>query len=285
MASQLVPAEYEVIELKIENSKDTSEDGIFVSRFRRRLSLGFMIIYQSDSNSSQELSNSTLNNNNNNNNSNIESQEIDEKFSNIISNLSPDMEFNYNNIQGKQNYTNPKPRFTEASLVKRLEEKQIGRPSTYANMISVVFDRGYVNKKNIPPTNRKINIFEVKPEDTEVKTRTDVKKIAGEKNKMVPTERGEQVVNFLEKHFPTIMDYEFTAKMEEELDKIAAGDEKWNESVKMFYQQFHPEVDTMMKFLRNKIRQKEEDNQDMPRRQQIEEKLVKIQKQVIQYMF
>ena len=106
------------------------------------------------------------------------------------------MEFNYNNIQGKQNYTNPKPRFTEASLVKRLEEKQIGRPSTYANMISVVFDRGYVNKKNIPPTNRKINIFEVKPEDTEVQTRTDVKKIAGEKNKMVPTERGEQVVNF-----------------------------------------------------------------------------------------
>ena len=237
MASQMVPAKYEVTKLDIVNNHDET-DNLFVSKFRRKMEPGYLKIYntQTDTSASASASTSTPDYN--------DVQEISDEFSDIISKFKPNDILNYVSITGKQSHTNPKPRFTEASLVRKLEERQIGRPSTYANMITVVMDRGYVNKKSIPPINKSINIIKLIPNE-EIIVSHENKKIPGEHNKLCPTSVCSDVVNFLNNHFPTIMNYEFTANMEERLDEIALGDKMWVNVLNEFYNQFHPEVEVI----------------------------------------
>lgn len=137
----------------------------------------------------------------------------------------------------KQNFSRPRPRFTEASLVKKLEEMGIGRPSTYAPTISTVQDRKYVEKKNLDPQQRQVSILTLKKET--IKEITKAENFGAEKNKLFPTEIGKIVTDFLVKYFENVLDYGFTAKVEAEFDEIAEGKQKWGKMLKTFYKPFH----------------------------------------------
>ncbi|HUH25874.1 MAG TPA: topoisomerase C-terminal repeat-containing protein, partial [Flavobacterium sp.] len=131
-------------------------------------------------------------------------------------------------------------RYTEASLVKKLEELGIGRPSTYAPTISTIIARNYVEKGTMEGTERNYNVLQL-VEDA-VKAQLLVEKVGSDKGKLIPTDIGIIVTDFLVKNFETILDYHFTAKVEEDFDAIAAGNESWTQMMNDFYSHFHPTV-------------------------------------------
>jgi DNA topoisomerase-1 len=147
-------------------------------------------------------------------------------------------------MRASQRYTRPQPRYTEASLVKKLEELGIGRPSTYAPTISTVQARGYVEKRDKEGVKRDLEILSLK--DDTVTTRTDSENTGAERNKLFPTDLGMVVTDFLFEHFEKVMDYSFTAKIEEEFDEIANGKQQWNKMIDNFYHPFHSNVEHTM---------------------------------------
>ncbi|MFK5878370.1 MAG: type I DNA topoisomerase [Flavobacteriaceae bacterium] len=146
-----------------------------------------------------------------------------------------------NFITATERYSKPPYRYSEASLVKRLEELGIGRPSTYAPTISTVQRRGYVEKGTVEGVER--NYLQIRLEDNTVDSKTLTEKVGADKGKMVPTDIGNIVTDFLVAHFENIMDYGFTAKVETEFDDIAEGKEDWTEMIKEFYKGFHTRVE------------------------------------------
>ncbi len=149
------------------------------------------------------------------------------------------LENNY--ITATERYTKPPYRFTEASLVKQLEELGIGRPSTYAPTISTIQRREYIVKGSIDGIEREYT--ELKLKAGLVKEKLLVEKVGSDKGKLVPTDIGKIVNDFLVEHFSTILDFGFTAKVEEEFDEIANGKEDWTSIIKNFYKDFHPKVE------------------------------------------
>lgn len=143
-------------------------------------------------------------------------------------------------IQATERYTRPPSRYTEASLVKKLEELGIGRPSTYAPTISTIQNRKYIEKGNVDGTERKYIQYTFKNND--IKTETLSEKVGSDKGKLVPTDVGMVVNDFLVKHFKGILDYNFTAKLEQDFDEVAEGNAKWTKVMKDFYIHFHPNV-------------------------------------------
>jgi DNA topoisomerase I len=140
-----------------------------------------------------------------------------------------------------QTFSRPPARFSEATLVKALEEMGIGRPSTYAPTISTIQTRGYIEKTDLEGTERMLRILEVKGERLEVR---EEKVITGaDRNKLVPTHLADMTTDFLVKYFPSIVDYDFTAKAEAEFDEIADGNLSWPQMIKDFYDKFHPLVE------------------------------------------
>jgi len=146
-----------------------------------------------------------------------------------------------NYITATERYTRPPYRFTEASLVKRLEELGIGRPSTYAPTISTIQNRNYVEKGAVEGVEREYS--QITLEAGEVKDKLLTEKVGSDKGKLVPTDIGMIVTDFLVNHFETILDYNFTAKVEADFDDIADGKEDWTEMMKNFYKEFHPIVE------------------------------------------
>ncbi len=140
-----------------------------------------------------------------------------------------------------QRFTQHPPRYSEAMLVRKLEELGIGRPSTYAPTISTIQNRDYVEKDNKEGEKRDITTISLKNGvvDESVKTET----FGSEKGKLIPTDVGMVVNDFLMQYFPDIMDYNFTANVEEKFDHIAEGQTKWNDEIEKFYEIFHPEVE------------------------------------------
>lgn len=147
---------------------------------------------------------------------------------------------NYKKIEATEKFTRPAARFTEAGLVRKLEELGIGRPSTYAPTIQTIQNRGYVDKREILPQEREIIKMTLKKE---VKKEVLTEKFGGDKNKFVPTDIGEVVNEFLTNNFAEILDYGFTAKVEQDFDHIASGAEKWKEVLGDFYKEFHPKIE------------------------------------------
>ncbi|MCK0136679.1 type I DNA topoisomerase [Arenibacter sp. S6351L] len=145
-----------------------------------------------------------------------------------------------NYITATERFSRAPYRFTEASLVKKLEELGIGRPSTYAPTISTIQNRGYVEKGTIEGTER--NYVQLLLKSDKLTTKDLKENVGSDKGKMVPTDIGIIVTDFLVGHFETILDYHFTAKVEEDFDEIASGNEDWQKVLKNFYGDFHPKV-------------------------------------------
>ena len=147
-------------------------------------------------------------------------------------------------IVSTERYSQGPNRYTEASLVRKLEELGIGRPSTYAPTISTIQQREYVQKGDRKGEERKYAVDSLLGLKITSKSK---KEMAGaDKGKLIPTDVGIVVNDFLMENFPDIMDYNFTAKVEQEFDKIAAGDVEWNKEMKLFYENFEPEVEKVM---------------------------------------
>ena len=146
-----------------------------------------------------------------------------------------------------QRFTRSLPRFTEASLVKKLEELGIGRPSTYAPTISKITEkgRGYVVKESRDGRERKYQVLTLK--DNKVATVTKTETTGTEKNKLFPSDKGKLVVDFLSEHFNDVMDYNFTADIEKRFDKIAHGSTEWQKMLNDFYGSFHQTVEKTLK--------------------------------------
>ncbi|SDQ05929.1 type I DNA topoisomerase [Flagellimonas zhangzhouensis] len=143
-------------------------------------------------------------------------------------------------ISATERFTRPPYRFTEASLVKKLEELGIGRPSTYAPTISTIQNRGYVEKGTVEGTER--NYVQLVLEAGTVAETKLSEMVGSDKGKLVPTDIGMIVNDFLVTHFTQILDYNFTAQVEEDFDEIASGDEDWQKMMENFYKEFHPNV-------------------------------------------
>ncbi len=143
-------------------------------------------------------------------------------------------------ISATERFSRPPYRYSEASLVKKLEELGIGRPSTYAPTISTIQNRGYVEKGTVEGSERKY--AQLVLEDGKVSDNQLSEMVGSEKGKIVPTDIGMIVNDFLVTHFTQILDYNFTAQVEEDFDEIASGDEDWQEMMKNFYKDFHPNV-------------------------------------------
>jgi DNA topoisomerase I len=140
-----------------------------------------------------------------------------------------------------ERFTRPLPRFTEASLVKKLEELGIGRPSTYAPTISTIQKRGYVEKRDKEGMKRDYRILELKNDN--IKKHTEQENTGAEKSKLFPTDLGLVVTDFLKQYFDDIMDYNFTARIEQEFDEVASGNMKWNSMIDDFYIPFKKDVE------------------------------------------
>lgn len=141
-----------------------------------------------------------------------------------------------------ERFTQRPSRYSEASLVRKLEELGIGRPSTYAPTISTIQNREYVEKSNIEGTERLYNILALKKDKISDTQKTEI--TGTDKGKLIPTDTGVVVNDFLIEYFPGILDYNFTANIEKEFDQIAEGEENWTKLIDKFYKVFHPIVES-----------------------------------------
>jgi DNA topoisomerase-1 len=216
LASQMSDAQLERTNVKIENSEN---EKIFTANGEMIKFDGFLKVY--------------LEGNDN--------EDDDEDQAGMLPNLKEGENLKYNFMNATQRFTSPPYRFTEAALVKRLEELGIGRPSTYAPTISTVQRRGYVEKGMNEGVER--NYEQLVLSGGEIKNLSLSEKTGSDKNKLIPTDIGNIVNDFLVANFSNILDFGFTAKVESSFDDISEGDENWIEMIKGFYTSFHETVE------------------------------------------
>ncbi len=218
IASQMSDAELERTNVRIENSKN---DKILTAKGEVISFDGFLKVYL------EGIDND------------------DEEQDGMLPQLAVGELLKNNFITATERYSKPPYRFSEASLVKRLEELGIGRPSTYAPTISTVQRRGYIEKGTIEGVER--NYMQLKLVDNKVESNELTEKVGADKGKMIPTDIGNIVTDFLVGHFSNILDYGFTAKVESDFDAIADGNEDWTAMIKNFYNDFHNVVEDVAK--------------------------------------
>ena len=174
----------------------------------------------------------------------IDDEESQDEESHILPPLKKGMALTRREIQATERFSQGPQRYTEASLVHKLEELGIGRPSTYAPTISTIQQREYVHKGDKKGEDRSYAVYTLKGKQITQKTRKEI--VGSEKGKLIPTDIGVVVNDFLMKNFTEIMDYNFTAKVEQDFDKIAEGGEMWTDMMKQFYNSFEPVVEETM---------------------------------------
>jgi DNA topoisomerase-1 len=214
LASQMSDAELERTNVKIENSGNTK---IFTANGEMIKFDGFLKVYLEGTDNE------------------------DEEQAGMLPNLKVNENLEYTFINATQRFTSPPYRFTEASLVKQLEELGIGRPSTYAPTISTVQKRGYVEKGINEGLERAYQQMILSNGD--VRNQTLSEKTGSDKNKLVPTDIGNIVNDFLVANFSNVLDFGFTAKVESSFDDISEGTENWTEMIRGFYKKFHDNVE------------------------------------------
>ena len=166
-------------------------------------------------------------------------------YETVIPPVKKGMNLEYDKITAQEKYTSPAPRYTEASLVKKMEELGIGRPSTYAPVISTIQNRGYVAREDRPGESRPVNIMILS--GGRIKASVKTEKSGFEKSKLFPKDIGIIVNDFLVEHFSNIFDYHFTANIEVQFDKIAEGEKEWVTMLDEFYEPFHKKVSSTLK--------------------------------------
>ena len=163
----------------------------------------------------------------------------------VLPNMKQGDGLRYESIHATQRFTHHPPRYTEASLVKKLEELGIGRPSTYAPTISTIQKRGYVVKEDRDGQERKYTQLSLQNSKVEEETKSEI--TGAERNKLFPTDIGMVVNDFLVENFNRILDYNFTATVEKQFDEIAEGQLQWNKMIESFYAPFHDNVEDTLK--------------------------------------
>ena len=171
-----------------------------------------------------------------------EETELGEGDESLLPPLAKGQVLEFISMTGLERFSRPASRYTEASLVKKLEELGIGRPSTYAPTITTIMKRNYVEKREKEGVKRIYQILSLNPKD-EIKTESASEITGAEKNKLSPTDLGLVVTDFLKLHFEKVMDFGFTAKIEGEFDEIADGKLKWSKMLENFYQPFHETIE------------------------------------------
>jgi DNA topoisomerase-1 len=166
--------------------------------------------------------------------------EVDDDDTSIIPPLKVGESLGLESMSARETFTRPPARYTEASLVKKLEELGIGRPSTYAPTISTIQDRKYVVKEERPGVERKYGMLTLDKGEIKEEILTEI--TGAEKNKMFPTDIGSVVTDFLVKFFPEVVDFHFTAKVENSFDEISRGEKIWQEMIADFYWPFHKTI-------------------------------------------
>jgi len=215
VASQMSPAELEKTNIKIDIS---NQDYLFIATGEILKFDGFLKVYMESSD---------------------EEKETEKKG--LLPALSVNQKLNYKTIKATEKFSLHPPRYTEASLVKKLEELGIGRPSTYAPTISTIQDRGYVVKEDRFGTPREYN--ELILDQSKISETKKTEMAGSEKGKLFPNDIGMVVNDFLKKYFMEIINYNFTANVEEQFDNIAEGKVKWNKMIDKFYVPFHKKVE------------------------------------------
>lgn len=173
----------------------------------------------------------------------IESKDDDEEEekSDMLPPLSVGQKLDLDHMFARERFTKAPPRYNEASLVRKLEDLGIGRPSTYAPTITTIQKRNYVEKKDTQGTEREYRILRLK--DDQISNVTETEITGAEKQKLFPTDIGMVVNDFLLEHFKNVLDYNFTARIEEDFDIIAQGNMEWNKMLEDFYGPFHKTVE------------------------------------------
>ena len=226
IASQMADAEIEKTTVRIDiqpNEKTGNNMGAFVATGEVVTFDGFLRVYRES----------------------FDDETEEEQTSSLDASLKAGQHLAFNEMAATQHYTQGPLRFTEASLVKKLEELGIGRPSTYAPTISTIQQREYVEKGDKKGEKRPYVILSMKA-DGKIKKSEKNEIVGNEKGKLIPTDTGIVVNDFLVKYFPNIVDYGFTANVEKEFDEIASGKEKWKEMMSEFYNDLAPEIDKVM---------------------------------------
>ena len=172
-------------------------------------------------------------------------EEDEEDTEGILPPLTVQQQLEFREMTATQKFTRPSPRYTEASLVKKLEELGIGRPSTYAPTISTVIKRNYVEKRDKEGVKRDVGILRLN-KNGEIEKEVIQENTGAEKSKLFPTDLGMVVTDFLKQHFQKVMDYGFTARIEQEFDEIAGGKLKWNSMIDSFYKPFHSNIEVTL---------------------------------------
>ena len=223
IASQMSDAQFEKTTAKIEIStnKDTLTASGEVMKFD-----GFLKVYL-EGKDDDDLD---------------EEAELGEGDESLLPPLAKGHVLEFISMTGLERFSRPASRYTEASLVKKLEELGIGRPSTYAPTISTIMKRNYVEKREKEGVKRIYQILSLNPKD-EIKSETASEITGAEKNKLSPTDLGLVVTDFLKLHFEKVMDFGFTAKIEGQFDEIADGKLKWSKMLENFYQPFHETIE------------------------------------------
>ena len=222
IASQMSDAQFEKTTAKIEIStnKDTLTASGEVMKFD-----GFLKVYLEGKDDDE-----------------LEEDELGEGDESLLPPLEKGQVLEFISMTGLERFSRPASRYTEASLVKKLEELGIGRPSTYAPTITTIMKRNYVEKREKEGIKRVYQILTLNPKD-EIKTESASEITGAEKNKLSPTDLGLVVTDFLKLHFEKVMDFGFTAKIEGEFDEIADGKLKWSKMLENFYQPFHETIE------------------------------------------
>ena len=173
---------------------------------------------------------------------NDDEEEVED--SGILPKVSQGNSLKCNEVQARERFAQRPSRYSEASLVKRLEELGIGRPSTYAPTIQTIQKREYVVKKSVEGEKRDYHLLKLKGNKITEQVKQEV--YGADKNKLFPTDTGIVVTDFLVDHFPHVLDYNFTAKVEEEFDDIAEGKKEWTSVIAAFYALFHDNIETVI---------------------------------------
>lgn len=175
----------------------------------------------------------------------------EEENSKVLPPLKIGQDLTLDELRARQVFSRHPPRYTEASLVKKLEEMGIGRPSTYAPTISTIQKRGYIVKESREGVERIYNVFTLKDDRLDRRQETEI--TGAEKNKLFPTNTAMVVNDFLVEHFPDVTDYSFTSEIEQEFDEIASGKLEWKKMIDDFYNPFHKKVSKTEKVERSAV--------------------------------